>query len=137
MSASTRTPKFVWVIEQGSYSDYRVVGVFSSEAHAQRVLKALPKDEGPSLTKWSLNPAVAELHKGLKMWTVRMKRDGSVEGVDADALSAYHITSPVLIYRNPKMGQMMVATVWAKTERHAIKITNEKRARAITSGEWP
>jgi hypothetical protein len=33
--------KTVWVIEQGSYSDYRVVGVFTSRENAKRVADAI------------------------------------------------------------------------------------------------
>lgn len=37
----TDTRKTIWVVEQGEYSDYRVVGVFSSQESAQVVADKL------------------------------------------------------------------------------------------------
>lgn len=56
--------KTVWVIEQGSYSDYRVVGVFSSEANAKFIADAINVAESydkATIAEWSLDPAVDEL----------------------------------------------------------------------------
>ena len=36
--------KSVWVIEKGSYSDYRVVGVYSTQERAKLVCEHINKD---------------------------------------------------------------------------------------------
>lgn len=39
----------VWVIEQGEYSDYRVVGVYSSRENAERIAEKINAEAGRHL----------------------------------------------------------------------------------------
>lgn len=140
--------KRVWVIEQGSYSDYRVVGVFSSEANAKLLAVAINSAEHvyarAEVAEWSLDPAVSELRQGHALHCVLMRRDGTVERVNRKDISGYEISGDVHIWERSKApaykGQgiedALDATVWAKDEDHAVKIANEHRTRMIASGEW-
>jgi hypothetical protein len=61
------TKKYVWVIEEGWYEDYRVVGVFSTQEKAQIAYAALEgtREYGITLhdepSRWALDPAPSEL----------------------------------------------------------------------------
>ena len=53
--------KSVWVIEEGEYSDYHVVGVYDSRESAETILASLPDDDRPTIAEWPLNPCLDEV----------------------------------------------------------------------------
>jgi hypothetical protein len=140
----------VWVVEQGEYSDYRVVGVFTSKAHAHVVADAINaphEDTGAyvaTVAEWPLDPAVEELRQGFVPYFVLMLKDGTVERCTQQSVDGYDVAGSVRIWRRAHapayvgkgIADALQAQVWAKDEQHAIKIANEHRARLIASGEW-
>lgn len=132
----------VWVIEQGEYSDYRVVGVFSSQANAQVIAEAIGGDA--VVSNWPIDPAVDALHKGLAQFSVNMLADGAVENCERQQVVGSDLIGTMWVWRRSSAPayagtgtpDVLRATVWAKDEKHAIKITNEHRARLIVSGEF-
>jgi hypothetical protein len=137
--------KKIWVIEEGSYSNYRVVGVFSSRKNAEVVAKALKSGyDNPTIACWALDPIIEELSKGLRQHLVLMLRDGTVERIGATELTSYEISGSASIWRRSSapaykgkgVPDCLQATVWAKDEKHAVKIANEIRGRMIANGEW-
>ena len=143
----TRT---IWVVEQGNYSDYRVVGVFSTKENAQLVADAINKDtaayDKAEVDEWPLDPAVDELNKGMRLHRVVMRKDGTVEQCDAqDSITYSSINDEVRMwyrtrataYRNePNVEDALMATVWATDDTHAVKIVNEHRTRFIAEDRW-
>ncbi len=142
--------KSVWVVEQGSYSDYRVVGVFSTEAFARTVASAINGPEGEekyedaTCSEWELNPGIDGLRKGYKPYLVQMQKDGTADRVESRDVSGYEIGGNVQMWRRSTapayegqgIADVLLATVWAKDERHAVKIANEHRTRMIADGTW-
>ena len=138
----------VWVIEQGEYSDYRVVGVFSSAANAQRVAEAINASSAggspAEVAEWPLDPAVDALNAGHHRFMIWMRRDGTVERSDASEISGFEIGGDVRIwrrstapaYRGRGLEDCLQAEVWAADIPHAIKIANDHRLRLIATGEW-
>ena len=138
--------KTVWVIEQGCYSDYRVVGVFTSEANARLICDTINAEEysdKATISEWQTDPCIEELNKGLSMFCVCMNHDGTVERCDLEALTAYNMSTSLkvwkrtnaLAFRGRPVSDAISGSVWAKDSTHAIKITNEFRARAIANNE--
>jgi hypothetical protein len=140
----------VWVVEQGEYSDYRVVGVFSSQENAQQIADAIngPDEdtyERATVAEWPLDPIVHELRQGFMPFLVHMREDGTVELCDQQKARGYELAGDVGIWRrsqapafrgNPDKPDILRAMIWAKDATHAVKITNEHRTRMIASGEW-
>jgi uncharacterized protein Usg len=142
----------IWVVEQGEYSDYRVVRVFSSKENAQQIADAInaPRENGyggdrATVAEWSLDPAVHELRQGFTPFLVDMREDGTTERCDRLDVSGYEVAGSVRMWRrtqapafrgNPDKPDVLQTIVWAKDDAHAIKITNEHRTRLIASGEW-
>lgn len=133
----------VWVVESGEYSDYRVVGVFSSKENAQQIADAI--DDDATVAEWSLNPAVHELRQGFTPYLVDMREDGTVERCELWGISGYELAGYVRMWRRtrapafcnqPDKPDVLQALIWAKDDQHAVKITNEHRTRMIASGEW-
>lgn len=137
--------KSVWVIEQGSYSDYHVAGVFSSKKNAELILSKMTGTyETPSIAQWDLDPAVEEINAGLMTWNVRMLRDGTVEHCEEYGMTSYGLASDLSLwrrsqapaYRGKGIEDCLSGTVWAKDGEHAIKIANERRAQMIAENKW-
>ena len=124
----------VWVIEQGEYSDYRVVGVYTSREKAELVAKALRPTWGdkPTVTQWPLNPALEQVNTGLGQFNVTIKRDGTVQFVGVHDFSGMPMEDDFQLGR----GGYLTAKVWARDKKHAVKIVNERRAQMIANGEW-
>lgn len=138
--------KSIWVIERGLYSDYRVVGVFSSKANAELALSALGTYpyEPPSIAEWSLDPGVKDMQAGRTRWRVHMLRDGTTERVEqvnnicdfANEVDLWE-RSKAPYYRGKNVPDVLTANVWARDSKHAIKIVNEIRTQRIANNEWP
>lgn len=148
----------VWVVEEGSYSDYHVVGVFSTQENAQLVWDAIKAcehnylNDGP--TRWALDPLVDQLRTGLRYYVVGMLRDGITEFcrlVDVFSDQKTQLPKPQVftLIRRSEWGveprsqyypnswpDYLDAHVWAKDAQGAIKATNEHRTMMIASREW-
>ena len=140
--------KTIWVIEKGSYSDYRVVGVYSTREGAERVCAKINGEESCELavvSEWPLDPGVEEINQGLSPFIVHMLRDGTTERVWMDE-SDFEYTlgaqpniwrrSEAPAYQGKNIPDCLMARVFAKDSQHAVKIANEHRTRMIASGEW-
>lgn len=135
----------VWVVEQGSYSDYHVVGVYSTQENAEMIAARINKNLGydaATVDEWPLDPAVNELNRGLSGFRVTMLRDGSVHAVKpAERWEGVVFTEEADLSAYPFAGSpgpfMLIARVWARDEQHAVKIANERRIQMIAANEWP
>lgn len=131
----------VWLVTDGKYSDYHVVGVFSTKTNAERIktLAAAAND----IEELSLDPGIEELNAGLTLWLVRMERGGGVEHCSQQTIDAYSFEEEARIWRRStapayagkNLPDLLVHTVWAKSPEHAIKIVNEVRLQMIARGE--
>jgi hypothetical protein len=138
--------KEVWVIEHGSYSDYRVVGVYSSRKNAQMVADQINAAESygekATVEKWHLDPGVDDLNAGRHPHVVTMAPDGTVEQARRLEWSGYEIGNGLDIWRRSKapayrgkgIPDAVHGTVWATDEQHAVKIANEWRIQALATG---
>jgi hypothetical protein len=133
--------KEVWFVESGEYSDYTVVGVFSTEENANMIRDLL----NATVVKRVLDPGVNELREGMSQFYVQMLKDGTVEKcVLQTEISAYTFEDQPRIwrrsiapaYKNTGVQDCLQGTFWAKDSTHAVKIANEYRAQFIASGEW-
>ena len=124
----------IWVVEKGSYSDYRVVGVFSSKENAQRVADYV----GGDVAEWPLDPWADELNQGRSAYYVSMYRDGDILTIYRDKdLYRHDSDRPILIHSARTKKTYIAGHVFATDEQHAIKIVNEIRAQRIAEGSWP
>jgi hypothetical protein len=137
----------VWVIEQGEYSDYRVVGVYTTEENAQKVCDLLNDGDEystASVAEWPLDPTITELNQGMTFWHVAMLKNGDTERVEQVGIQSYRLNSEFNLWRRSKaplyqmrnMPDVLQAWVWAGDAQHAVKIANEKRAEWIATGKW-
>lgn len=147
--AGGRVSKTIYAVSRGSYSDYRIVALFSTKAKAQGYIAAVKFDsyDDAEIEEFQLDPDTADLlQRGYSVWRVVMLRDGSTERVDRTDNSQYDVEdaptfhiwerTKAVAYIGKGIPDALVASVWAKSEKAAVKIANEKRAQMIASGEW-
>lgn len=133
----------VHIVTEGEYSDYHIVGVFSTECRAKKFVGDDPDNES-DIEEWEVNPKYPdEYNKGLDLWRLWMYRDG--RSVDVRKLDRKLEVGESYLkldnhYPNRKLmpvgESILYGYVWAKDEKHAVKITNEKRVQLIANGGW-
>lgn len=118
----------VYLVTDGAYSDYRVLGIFSTRARANRAktlynayndIDVIELDEVPNKPR------------GLLPYGVRIRYENSdVIGVDRMSVERFDTGWIYFTYHT----QHFSFHVWAKNEEHAIKIAAEKRAQVLANG---
>lgn len=136
----------IYLVTDGDYSDYRVVAAFTSMEKAEE-FKTVAKI-GDCIEEFPLNPpSVDYLAKGYKIWRIVMLRDGEVETAKVEDTTYYAIgwtyeplrvwrRSQALAWKGTSIKDCLQVFVWAKTEKQAIKVANEKRTQFIAAGNW-
>lgn len=130
MSEQPSNKRTVYVLTRGQYSDFGIVGIFSSNEKAKEVAERLSEDDifGPihEPEEWEVDAGHEELMKGESFWEVSMYLDGQVRlthnkgtpnACDFEDINEVFTTVDSLSIK-----------VMAKDEKTAIKIANEKRA---------
>lgn len=138
MTTEEEVMKKVYVLTRGSYSDYSIVGIFSTRGKADAFKNVINCVDGYNdLEEWELDSdAPNKIRRGYSIWTVLMLRNGRVQHVSRNKqpewYDVYCVTKPPHIWK-----RTLYALVWAKTSTYAIKIANEYRAQFIANNQWP
>ena len=149
----------VYVVTEGSYSDYHIVCLWSTREKAQAYIdacKATNQWNDKTIEEYSIDPqghllALDAVRTGLKRYNVHMWRDGTAKWL-AECYQAYtpEPAEPLRV-RGEKAewvgpgdddykywGRLLLSgQVWARDEQHALKIANEHRAMLIATDQWP
>jgi hypothetical protein len=137
----------VWIIETGNYSDYSVVGIYSTRERALFVAESVGLKED-CIVERKLDPCLEELNQGMLVFSVFMLRDGTVELIRSSKPTQYNLDwqdgqqafiwdrANAPAFKDKNFSAVLNATVWAKDEQHAIKIVNEIRTLKVATGEW-
>lgn len=138
--------KTIYAVTAGCYSDYRVVALFSSKELAKEFMDAIPDDYYNPVEKFELNPPTADLiARGYSVWNVHMLRGGDTERVERTENGLYNVRgighsiwrrSKAPAYKGSGKQDCLISSVWAKTEKQAVKIANEHRTQMIANGQW-
>lgn len=123
----------IFVITKGSYSDYSIVGMFSTKEKAQQALDVLSiYDKNDNIEEYELDELdtlTKKFKRGYRIYRVEMDRDGNVK-------DDIEVTNDIdtWINKNQQRG-MLWGNVLAKNEQQAVKIMNDRRTQFIASGE--
>lgn len=133
--------KSVFVVSSGCYSDYHIVGIYDTREQAEQ-LTAMVGDS--NITELPLNPYLSELNKGLSVYFVKMLENGDTIEVRQqnpnDTLTGYDListTEPMDVWLDKLEHGQRVYTkrVFARDDRHAVKIANELRVQMLAQGK--
>ena len=119
----------VYIVSDGYYSDYHIIGVFSSRDKAEEARTLY--DTNNTVEIYDLD-SMPEHPVGHWPWEVSMNTEGN-----STAWRANIIWFKGGWTFNAHPYPAVQFSIWARDKRHAVKIANEKRAMLIASGEWP
>jgi len=136
----------IYVVTAGDYSDYRIIGVFTTEELAEELISKYKNDDsygnGMRIEEWPLDLDGFNI-KGMKRYRVHMLHNGNVQEVKEKDWDTQDLHLPARITPNYSLdheSNKYVKTVsimcWARDEEHAIKIANEQRSMAIAENRW-
>ena len=128
--------KRIWAVSSGSYSDYDVHAVFSSEEKAQAYLDEYKKlDSDADLESFDFDPPVPQV---ITVTEVIMGKDGTVHQIlkvnENISCNRIGLCSYYASYRYGN--DVAVWVINTEDEKTAIKAANEKRAQAIAINVW-
>ena len=115
----------IWVIERGEYSDYHVVGVFSTKENAELFRSRMKDDYStPTITEWEMDPGIEHINAGRNLYsvaftghelapTIKIMHAGSADPGE------YH-------GRDWKSNPWHSYYLWSDSADHAIKIASER-----------
>jgi len=121
----------VYIVTSGSYSDYSIDAVFSTQAPAEKFANFYGDGR---VEEHDLDPEVPERHP---RWSVTMDRDGN--DAEAHKTGEWDSEPGRLIRRSTNLGMLhyFKCTIDCENETQAVKAANERRARFIAEGGWP
>jgi len=114
----------IYVLTDGVYSEYRIVGVFDDKEKAIRFRDYY--NEGDSrhnarIEEYPLNSDVDKVDQGYDYYFILMAKNGDIKSCKKDTPS----TVDTNISKDTKGNY--IGHVWAKDQVSAIKIMNERR----------
>jgi hypothetical protein len=129
--------KKIYLVTQGNYSDYHVVSAFSEKALAQSFIDSFVSNEDDSIEieEYEIDKLSEQLRNGYKAYSVLMEKDGNyIEVEQVSCLYPEKAQRETVEYSYHK--EYMTTSMFAKDEKHAVKIANERRIRAIMANHW-
>lgn len=120
----------VFLLTTSEYSDYRVVGVFSTREKAEAAAPLYPS--GPEIEEYVLDVPMGP--DGWRFWTLSMDEEGDCFYCTSDDPRLE--TSEYRPARGARKLSWRSFGVWAKDEQHARKVANEKRIQIQQAGLW-
>ena len=139
----------VFVLTTGSYSDYSIVGVFSTKEKEAEFRQAFPSSDYNEVETYPFDSNAPSLRaNGYSLYQLYLLRDGITEKITRiSSPSTYELSqvgnckvwrrSTAPAYAGKGIQDCIDIIVWAKSDVHAIKIASEKRAQLIASDGWP
>jgi hypothetical protein len=122
----------VYVVTEGSYSEYHIISVFSTRELADKFAALYDAD----VEEYELDKHEMQAREGLAVYKVWMSRDGGSSNYRSDEYQPGEYELIVISGGRNERTINLVGSVLATSAEHAVKIVNEKRAQLIASGEW-
>ena len=118
----------VFMVSDGSYSDYRICGIYSTSEKAERAMALYAASEIKEVEM----DAMPSAPDGMLWYSVVMDSEGN--SLNAYPSNAEYAGEPK--WEPYSNGTHVTFRMWATDIEHAVKIANERRVFLIASGEW-
>jgi len=124
----------VYLVTDGEYSDYRVLGAYTEKELAERARELWDAD---SIEDFDLDAMPPDGPPGMLPYVVSMDKDGQPRSINPVArVSCESVDRGLSIYQYGDGFSWCCGYVWARDEQHAVKIVNERRIALLASGRW-
>lgn len=132
----------VFMVTEGSYSDYSILAVFSTKEKAEEAREALDLEN--EIEEYEMDAPSAEIihyrNTKEKRYSVYMDEAGNTSNVyKISDIGNKEIKSTFEVREGDRYtgrNTHIYAEVFAQSKEHAIKITNEKRVQFIALNKW-
>ena len=130
--------KTIYVVTSGEYSDYGIDSIFDTKELAEKYIASFNKGgwNEMDIEEWCLNPNEEELKEGKKAYRIRMDKEGNATEIEwADSAFGFkdEMGDGVSFTYNNKL---MNCYCFAKDDKHAVKIANERRVQYLAANSW-
>ena len=128
--------KTIYVVTAGDYSDYHIEGVYSTKEKARLAVKLFGLDDfnDENIEEWKLDETLPH-PKGMWFYVVEMNEEGDVNETKIE--NAKYAENFIKDRWRPYGDDVHIDFyMWAKDEKHAIKIANEMRIQLIANNQW-
>jgi len=135
----------IYVVTGGCYSDYHIVGVFSSEKLANKAAESL----NSQVETYELDKHSDRIVQGFSAYRIVMSLNGDVTSVREDTYPCWLDKATEQTCEKKRMPKfsgtkneyigwqsVREVYVWARDEKHAVKIAGDRRREMIANGEW-
>jgi len=122
----------VFIVISGSYSDYHLVGIYSTKEKAEYAKKLYASNN--DIEEYVIDDFSDTLPKGLFLYEVNMYKNGNVHST---YLKDYRdVRYKWQCYIRAKNNGYVAFNVFAKNKKNALKIANEYRTGLIANNQW-
>ena len=125
----------LYLVSQGDYSDYSVLGIYSTPEKAEYAVRLYGDDS--RIEQYELD-GMPPHPPGELRWHVQIMANGDV--VSAFQVAPENEYRPIVpLYQSLYGGQQKpncIFQIWARDKNHAIKIATEKRREMLANGTW-
>jgi hypothetical protein len=126
--------KKIYIVTSGTYSDYGINAIFDTKELAKKYISAFDqKYMEMNIEEWNLNEF--DFRPGYKAYRVRMNKKGNTKEIEWLYYHSQFSEDDNGISFTYDNG-LMNCTVFAKDEKHAVKIANEKRIQYLATNKW-
>lgn len=127
----------VYILSQGSYSDYRVIGICSTLEKARIFHNSLPPKSLNAIRLMKMDQ-LEPIPPGYKPFEVEMEYDGSSDVTEPDMSQFFGVDGGGFLPFQVQKNAIGTYTffLFATDTIHAVKIANEHRTQMIAEGEW-
>jgi hypothetical protein len=122
--------KIIYIITDEYYSDYSIIAVFTKKKLAEKYTSSY----GGRIEEWEADLFEQFINKGLSYYTVMMKPNGDVHGVQLDLPD--EDSKDRIAFLIDGSNNLLFSYSIATSEERAIKIANERRTMIITENLW-
>ena len=119
-----------YMVTQGRYSDYGVVGVFTTREKAEAFMALFPPQRDELRIEEVELDALDGVPVGRRPFHVKFDFAGNSTAAPCEPTDMKQYCRP---YGD---SVHMTTDCWATDKQHAIKIANERRVMALASGDW-
>jgi hypothetical protein len=131
--------KKIYIITEGSYSDYHIVGVAEDRESAELLMEKWCADDIEEFNINTVDDAKSIQNKSVFEVTMWKNGKSSVRIPKYNHQIDVHTSPDFYFFGGMLSGGIdviMSLYCWADNEEHAVKIANEYRTMMIASGEW-
>lgn len=120
--------KIVYLVTSGTYSDYNVRGIYSTEEKAQEAKELFAAD---NYIEKIVIDEIPPHPEGMFLFSVRMDKDGECSKSEICDIGYQEVG-----WRPYGDGFNVLFHLFARDKEHAIKIANEKRIELLAMNKW-